>query len=52
MAAAITKPLGTIVLKSTCAADANEFNTAPFVIKELNILGSRYVKQNRKSEKI
>eukprot|EP00041_Stephanoeca_diplocostata_P013617 m.238991 g.238991 ORF g.238991 m.238991 type:complete len:91 (-) comp19404_c0_seq3:328-600(-) len=34
------RPLGTLVLKSTCAAGAS-FNTAPFVIDELKIVGSR-----------
>jgi threonine dehydrogenase-like Zn-dependent dehydrogenase len=33
-------PLGTLVLKSTCAAGA-DFNTAPFVIDELRVAGSR-----------
>ena len=32
---------GTIVLKSTCAAGSREFNTATFVVKEINIVGSR-----------
>ena len=41
MAAKITRPLGTIVLKTTCATSASDFNTAPFVVKELNIIGSR-----------
>mmetsp|Transcript_21704 Transcript_21704/g.67977 ORF Transcript_21704/g.67977 Transcript_21704/m.67977 type:complete len:348 (-) Transcript_21704:6-1049(-) len=36
----LCRPLGTLVLKSTCAAGA-DFNTAPFVIDELRILGSR-----------
>lgn len=34
LAQRLCKPLGTIVLKSTCAAGA-EFNTAPYVIDEL-----------------
>lgn len=42
-AAAICKPLGTVVLKTTCAAGSDNFNTASFVIKEITILGSRYV---------
>mmetsp|Transcript_16031 Transcript_16031/g.41543 ORF Transcript_16031/g.41543 Transcript_16031/m.41543 type:complete len:327 (+) Transcript_16031:131-1111(+) len=33
-------PLGTLVLKSTCAAGAT-FNTAPYVIDELKVVGSR-----------
>eukprot|EP00038_Savillea_parva_P014562 m.11330 g.11330 ORF g.11330 m.11330 type:complete len:329 (-) comp2837_c0_seq1:2321-3307(-) len=33
-------PLGTLVLKSTCAAGTT-FNTAPYVIDELKIVGSR-----------
>lgn len=36
----ITRPLGTLVLKSTCAAGTT-FNTAPYVIDELKIIGSR-----------
>jgi len=40
-AAACTKSLGTVVLKSTCAAAANVFDTAPLVIKELRVVGSR-----------
>ena len=39
-ARAYLRPLGTLVLKSTCAAGAN-FHTAPFVIDELKIVGSR-----------
>jgi len=34
------RPLGTLVLKSTCAAGSN-FHTAPFVIDELKVIGSR-----------
>ena len=40
-AASITRPLGTIALKSTCAVGASSFNTAPIVIKEINVVGSR-----------
>ena len=40
LARALCRPLGTLVLKSTCAAGAN-FNTAPFVVDELKIIGSR-----------
>ena len=36
----LLRPLGTLVLKSTCAAGA-DFNTAPFVIDELKVVGSR-----------
>lgn len=36
----LCQPLGTLVLKSTCAAGA-DFNTAPFVIDELRVVGSR-----------
>jgi threonine dehydrogenase-like Zn-dependent dehydrogenase len=36
---ALTRPMGTLVLKSTCAAGAS-FNTAPFVIDELKIAGA------------
>mmetsp|Transcript_22751 Transcript_22751/g.27901 ORF Transcript_22751/g.27901 Transcript_22751/m.27901 type:complete len:96 (+) Transcript_22751:2828-3115(+) len=32
--------MGTLILKSTCAAGAY-FNAAPFVIDELNVVGSR-----------
>ena len=42
LAAAVTRPLGTIVLKTTCAVGHDSsFNTAPFVVKELVIVGSR-----------
>ena len=40
LAQEITRPLGTIVLKTTCAAGPG-FNTAPYVVKELTIVGSR-----------
>jgi threonine dehydrogenase-like Zn-dependent dehydrogenase len=36
----MVRPEGIIVLKSTCAAGA-EFNTAPFVIDEVTVIGSR-----------
>ena len=29
------------MLKTTCAAGAKYFNTAPFVVKEITIIGSR-----------
>src|SRR5574344_922929 len=37
---ALTKPRGTLVLKSTIAA-SKEFNLAPIVINEITVLGSR-----------
>ena len=39
-ALALTKPRGTLVLKSTVAA-SKEFNLAPIVIDEITVLGSR-----------
>jgi len=36
----LCRPLGTLVLKSTCAGDTT-LNTAPFVIDELRVIGSR-----------
>ena len=39
-AMALTKPRGTLVLKSTVAG-AKEFNLAPIVINEITVLGSR-----------
>ena len=39
-ALALTKPRGTLVLKSTIAA-SKEFNLAPIVIDEITVLGSR-----------
>lgn len=36
----LCRPLGTLVLKSTCAA-GTAFNTAPFVVDELKVIGSR-----------
>lgn len=41
LAASITRPMGSVVLKTTCMAGASDFNTAPFVVKELLIIGSR-----------
>ncbi|CAH1786361.1 unnamed protein product [Owenia fusiformis] len=38
---AITRPLGTVVLKTTCASGGFEFNTSPFVVKEIKLIGSR-----------
>jgi threonine dehydrogenase-like Zn-dependent dehydrogenase len=37
---ALTKPRGTLILKSTIAA-SKEFNLAPIVVDEINIIGSR-----------
>ena len=42
LAGDVARPLSTIVLKTTCAAGHDEsFNTAPFVVKEIVIVGSR-----------
>lgn len=40
VSAAICRPMGNLVLKSTCAA-GERFNAAPFVIDELRVIGSR-----------
>ena len=40
LARALCRPLGTLVLKSTCAA-GTDFNTAMYVVDELKIVGSR-----------
>ena len=40
LAAGMCRPMGTLVLKSTCAA-GEQFNAAPFVIDELKVVGSR-----------
>ena len=40
LAAGLCRPMGTLVLKSTCAA-GDQFNAAPFVIDELKVIGSR-----------
>ncbi|CAB9530041.1 L-threonine 3-dehydrogenase [Seminavis robusta] len=40
LAAGLCRPMGTLVLKSTCAA-GEHFNAAPFVIDELKVIGSR-----------
>jgi threonine dehydrogenase-like Zn-dependent dehydrogenase len=40
MAMTLTRPLGVIVLKSTCAL-GSEINTASIVVKEIRIVGSR-----------
>lgn len=41
MAGELTRPLGTIVLKTTCATGTKKFNTTTFVVKEITIVGSR-----------
>ncbi len=41
LSSALCRPLGTVVWKTTCAADAKGFNTAHFVVKELRLIGSR-----------
>lgn len=41
LAGEITRSLGTIVLKTTCATGTAGFNMAQFVIKELRVVGSR-----------
>ena len=43
LAAGMCRPMGTLVLKSTCAdkAGVEPFNAAPFVIDELRVVGSR-----------
>ena len=46
MAGSITKPLGTVILKTTCAAGSEKFNTASFVVKEITIVGSRSVRRH------
>eukprot|EP00522_Entomoneis_paludosa_P001365 CAMPEP_0172474408 /NCGR_PEP_ID=MMETSP1065-20121228/69342_1 /TAXON_ID=265537 /ORGANISM="Amphiprora paludosa, Strain CCMP125" /LENGTH=246 /DNA_ID=CAMNT_0013232589 /DNA_START=73 /DNA_END=816 /DNA_ORIENTATION=- len=40
MATSLTRPMGKLILKSTCAANANFF-AAPIVIDEIQIVGSR-----------
>ena len=41
LAESLTRPLGTIVLKTTCAVNDPHFNMAPLVIKEMTLVGSR-----------
>lgn len=41
LAAGMCRPMGTLVLKSTCASGLEQFNAAPFVIDELRVIGSR-----------
>jgi threonine dehydrogenase-like Zn-dependent dehydrogenase len=40
LAAGLCRPMGTLILKSTCAA-GEKFNAAPFVIDEITVIGSR-----------
>jgi len=40
LASGLCRPMGTLCLKSTCAA-GEQFNAAPFVIDELRVVGSR-----------
>ena len=40
LASGLCRPMGTVVIKSTCAA-GEKFNAAPFVIDELKVIGSR-----------
>eukprot|EP00584_Thalassiosira_punctigera_P011474 CAMPEP_0172567920 /NCGR_PEP_ID=MMETSP1067-20121228/117742_1 /TAXON_ID=265564 ORGANISM="Thalassiosira punctigera, Strain Tpunct2005C2" /NCGR_SAMPLE_ID=MMETSP1067 /ASSEMBLY_ACC=CAM_ASM_000444 /LENGTH=125 /DNA_ID=CAMNT_0013359377 /DNA_START=24 /DNA_END=401 /DNA_ORIENTATION=+ len=37
----LCRPMGTLVLKSTCAAGVKGFHSAPIVIDELSVVGSR-----------
>jgi len=41
LAMTLCRPMGRLVLKSTCAAGVKGFNSAPIVIDELNVVGSR-----------
>jgi threonine dehydrogenase-like Zn-dependent dehydrogenase len=42
LSAALCRPMATLVLKSTCASTPEKpFNSAPFVIDELKVVGSR-----------
>ena len=41
LAASLCRPMGKLVLKSTCASGSEQFNAAPFVIDELQVVGSR-----------
>lgn len=40
LSSSLCRPMGTVVLKSTCAS-GEMFNAAPFVIGELKVIGSR-----------
>lgn len=41
LAMSLCRPLGTLVLKSTCASGVKGFHSAPIVIDELKVVGSR-----------
>lgn len=41
LAMSLCRPMGTLVLKSTCAAGVEGFHSAPIVIDELTVVGSR-----------
>lgn len=41
LAMSLCRPMGRLVLKSTCAAGVKGFNSAPIVIDELQVVGSR-----------
>ncbi|KAL7549233.1 hypothetical protein ACHAWF_012504 [Thalassiosira exigua] len=41
LAMSLCRPMGTLVLKSTCAAGVKGFHSAPIVIDELTVVGSR-----------
>merc|ERR1711912_202579 len=41
LATSLVMPMGTVVLKTTCAAPACGLNTSMYVAKEINIVGSR-----------
>lgn len=41
LAMSLCRPMGTLVLKSTCASGVAGFHSAPIVIDELNVVGSR-----------
>ena len=37
----LCRPMGMLVIKSTCAAGVSGFHSAPIVIDELNVVGSQ-----------
>jgi len=41
LAMTLCRPMGRLILKSTCAAGVKGFNSAPIVIDELQVIGSR-----------
>ena len=41
LAMSLCRPMGRLVLKSTCAAGTSGFNSAPIVVDELQVVGSR-----------